>query len=92
MPLREEDFERHRNLGGRRSGESEAELCERRGREADERYQAHLAGIEAARTGRAARGEPEPQNGPGYYGVGGHLSASEYAAGGYRISSRARRR
>lgn len=74
-----------------RPGETEAELVERRGREADVRYQAHLVGIAAAKAARAARGEPEPDNGPGYYGVGGHLSASEYAADGYRISARGRR-
>lgn len=32
-----------------------------------------------------ARPMPGPSLAPGYYGVGGHLSGSEYAAGGYRV-------
>lgn len=72
--------------------ETEYELVQRRGREAEARYQEHLAGIEAARARRKAAGELEPNNGPGYYGVGGHMSASEYAAGGYQVTSRARGR
>jgi hypothetical protein len=36
-------------MGGRRPGESEAELCERRGREADERFRVFWAGVEARR-------------------------------------------
>jgi hypothetical protein len=78
-------------MGGQRPGETQAQLCERRGRESDARYQAHVAGIAAAKAARQARGEPEPQGGAPYYGVGGHLSASEYAEGGYRIVGRARR-
>jgi hypothetical protein len=72
--------------------ETEYELVQRRGREAEARYRQHDAAIEAARARRKALGLPEPDNGPGYYGVGGHMSASEYAAGGYQITSRARRR
>lgn len=44
--------------------------------------------------GSAARRQAEALSPPpgrlgGYYGVGGNLSASEYAAGGYQISGRA---
>lgn len=47
----------------------------------------------AARDQAEARARPLPgrSDAPGYYGVSGHLSSSEYAAGGYRIGGWSRR-
>jgi hypothetical protein len=78
-------------LGCRQPGESEADLMDRRARESEARWAAQDRAIAAARAARAARGEPEPQGGQSYYGVGGNLSASEHAFGGFRLVGRGSR-